>query len=109
MYKFLKSVVLSCASVEIREEALNLLIKEVVGHVAVGTEEMTIPISPITYAQIRDYMLQGKKIRAIQSLKAETGPGLGLREAKEIVESISERDSSYPKSKKDDTILTKRE
>lgn len=80
MIDFLRTVVLSSASKDVRTEALERLINEVAGSI----EIKGLRVSMNVVSRIRMFMSQNRKIMAIKVLREVTG--LGLKEANTAVE-----------------------
>jgi ribosomal protein L7/L12 len=83
---FLKKVVLSNTTTEIREEALGYIIETLEGITVIGDEK----VSPNAYLEVMSFLFETpcQKLRAIKALREATG--LGLKEAKEAVEKCME-------------------
>jgi ribosomal protein L7/L12 len=82
MIEFLKRVVLSNASREIREDALERLLTEVKGARKVGTHEVSVSC----FNEIIASLQAKKKIHAIKAFREETKEG--LLESKNAVEAF---------------------
>lgn len=95
--EFLRNVlILDAPMTEIRREALDLLLhietsKDTV-RVAIPGTSSTVELERSVYSRIVGFMKAGQKINAIKELREygkTAGMSIGLREAKETVETMS--------------------
>lgn len=85
--KFMRELIFSDSPRDIREEALDLLLKEAGATVEVAKG---IYVLKPQYACMLASLRSKEKIRAIKQLRVVTG--LSLKDAKEIVEDIQKRE-----------------
>ena len=82
---FLKDVILSSAKKDIREKALNILLKQFgIDYIIDG-----VGVSYETYGEVVDRLKEGKLIHAIKVFR-ENNHGMGLKTAKHHIDNFRE-------------------